>query len=38
MTIFNKSLEEGNFPNLLKIVKVLSMYKGGDNDNPVYYR
>ena len=36
--IFNKSLEERNLPNLLKIAKVLPIYKGGDNDNPVNYR
>ena len=36
--IFNKSLEEGNFPNLLKIAKVIPICKGDDNDNPVNYR
>ena len=31
-------MEERNFPNLLKIAKVLPIYKRGDNDNPVNYR
>ena len=38
VVIFNKSLEEGNFSDLLKIAKVLPIYKGGNNDNPVNYR
>ena len=36
--IFDTSLEEGNFPKLIKIAKVIPIYKGGDNDNPVNYR
>ena len=35
MIIFNKSLKEGNFPDLLKIAEVITIYTGGDNDNPV---
>ena len=31
-------LEEGNFPNLMKVAKLLPIYKGSDNDNPVNYR
>ena len=38
MIIFNKSLEEGNFSNLLKIAKVIPIYEGGNNDNLVNYR
>ena len=38
MIIFSKPLEELNFSNLLKIAKVIFIYKGGDNDNPVNYR
>ena len=38
MIIFSKPLEESNFSNLLKIAKVIPIYKGGDNDNPVNYK
>ena len=36
--IFNKSFKEGHFPELLKIAKVIPVYKGDDLTNPINYR
>ena len=37
-TIINRSLEDGIFPNLLKIVKILPLHKGGQSCLPDNYR
>ena len=36
--IFNKSSREGCFPEILKIAKVMPIYKGDDAANPNNYR
>ena len=36
--IFNKSFREGCFPEILKIAKVIPIYKGDDAANPNNYR
>ena len=37
-TIFNKSLETGVFPELMKIAEVVPLYKGGDKSQENNYR
>ena len=36
--IINKSLSEGNFPDLMKIAKVILLHKGGELDAPDNFR
>ena len=36
--IFNKSLEEGRFPEMLKIAKVMPIFKGENPADPNNYR
>ena len=36
--IFNKSFSEGQFPNMLKIAKVIPVFKGGESTDPNNYR
>ena len=39
LTLFyNRCIEEGNWPNLLKITKIIPIYKKGDSDSPDNYR
>ena len=36
--IFNKSFSEGQFPNMVKIAKVIPVFKGGEASDPNNYR
>ena len=36
--IFNKSFSEGQFPNMLKTVKVIPVFKGGEANDPNNYK
>lgn len=36
--LFNYAMQEGEYPDILKIVKVILAYKGGDVSNPGSYR
>ena len=38
VTIYNKSFTEGQFPDLLKIAKVIPIHKGEDATNPNKHR
>ena len=36
--IMNRSFEEGNYPNCLKLGRVITIYKSGSNNDPSNYR
>ena len=36
--IFNKSISEDQFPNMLKIAKIIPVFKGGEAIDPNKYR
>lgn len=36
--IFNRCLEEGTFPNLMKHAKIIPLFKAGDKNNPSNFR
>ena len=38
LDIINKSIQNGQFPDILKIAKLLPIHKGGTKDNPSNYR
>ena len=38
VTIFNKSFEEGRFPEMLKVAKVIPIFKGENPTDPKNYR
>ena len=38
LIIFNKSFEDGRFPEMLKIAKVIPIFKGENPTNPNNYR
>ena len=38
MGIFNRAVREGSYPDVLKVTKVVELYKGGDVEEATQYR